>query len=227
MGQIVIPNDIFFENLLDELGNSGQVLLNVKGCSMFPFFRDGKDSALLRPFVPAEGLKKGDVALFRFHGRFILHRCIGKRASAYIFRGDGNCKGTEWAQPENVFAVVKKRLAPAGGPSAGVSSTGVSLAGASSAGVSSTGASLAGASSAGVSSSGVSSEVSSEVSSGVSPGVSSGASSAVSSGSSSGVSSGWKEWDCDSFSWKLCSILWPRTYIVRRLLLAFLRRVYK
>lgn len=150
MGQIVIPNDIFFENLLDELENSGHVLLNVKGCSMFPLFRNEKDSALLRPFVAADGLKSGDVALFRFHGKFILHRCIGKRASAYIFRGDGNCKGTEWANPEDVFAVVEKRIAPSG-----------------------------------------------------------------------------KEWSCSSFSWKLCSRLWPRTYIVRRLLLAFLRRVYK
>lgn len=150
MGQIVIPNDIFFENLLDELESSGHVLLNVKGCSMFPFFRNEKDAALLRPFIPADGLKSGDVALFRFHGKFILHRCIGKRASAYIFRGDGNCKGTEWANPGDVFAVVEKRIAPSG-----------------------------------------------------------------------------KEWSCSSFSWRLCSRLWPRTYVVRRLLLAFLRRIYK
>lgn len=150
MSHIVIPNDIFFENLLDELGNSGHVLLNVKGFSMFPFFRNEKDAAELRPFVPEDGLKKGDVALFRFHDRFILHRCVGRRASAYIFRGDGNCKGTEWARPEDVLAVVEKRVSPSG-----------------------------------------------------------------------------KEWSCESFSWKLCSMLWPRTYIVRRLLLAFLRRVYK
>ncbi len=150
MNQIVIPNDTFFENLLDELENSGHVLLKVRGHSMFPFFRDGRDSAQLRPFITGEGLKKGDVALFRFRGRYILHRCIGKRASAYIFRGDGNCKGTEWARPEDVLAVVEKRISPSG-----------------------------------------------------------------------------KEWSCESFSWKLCSMLWPRTYIVRRLLLAFLRRVCK
>lgn len=150
MNQIVIPNDTFFENLLDELENSGHVLLKVRGHSMFPFFRDGRDSAQLRPSITGEGLKKGDVALFRFRGRYILHRCIGKRASAYIFRGDGNCKGTEWARPEDVLAVVEKRISPSG-----------------------------------------------------------------------------KEWSCESFSWKLCSMLWPRTYIVRRLLLAFLRRVCK
>lgn len=174
MNQIVVPNDTFFRNLLDELGNSGHVLLKVRGHSMFPFFRNGRDSVQLRPFIAGEGLKKGDVALFRFHGRFILHRCIGKRASAYIFRGDGNCKGTEWALPEDIFAVVEKRISP----SAGASSAGAS-------------------------------------------------SSEGASGDSSGGSAGWEEWSCGSFSWRLCSWLWPRTYTVRRLLLAFLRRVYK
>lgn len=163
MSRIVVPNDTFFENLLDELRDSGHVLLKVKGGSMFPFFRSGKDLAQLRPFVMEEGLKKGDVALFRFHGRFILHRCVGRRASAYIFRGDGNCKGSEWAKPEDIFAVAEKRISPS-------SSEDPSSAGASPAG---------------------------------------------------------KEWSCDSFSWRLCSWLWPRTYTARRLLLAFLRRVYE
>ncbi len=150
MSQIVIPNDIFFANLIDELETSGHVLLNVKGYSMFPFFRNENDAALLRPFDRAAGLKRGEVALFRFHGRYILHRCTGKAASAYLFQGDGNCKGTEWAGPEDVVAVVEKRIAPSG-----------------------------------------------------------------------------KEWSCSSFSWKLCSALWPRAYILRRLLLGVLRRVYK
>ncbi len=163
MNRIAVPNDTFFGNLLDELENSGHVLLKVKGHSMFPFFRDGKDSVQLRSFIPAEGLKKGDVALFRFHGRFILHRCVGKRASAYIFRGDGNCKGSEWALPEDVFAVVEKRISPGGKGSSGASPSETSFGG--------------------------------------------------------------KVWDCGSFSWKLCSILWPRTYSVRRLLLAILRRI--
>ena len=59
MSQIVIPNDIFFANLIDELETSGHVLLNVKGYSMFPFFRNENDAALLRPFDRAAGLKRG------------------------------------------------------------------------------------------------------------------------------------------------------------------------
>lgn len=168
MEQITIPNDIFFENLLDELGTSGHVLLNVKGFSMMPFLRNGKDSVLLAPFDPERGLRRGEVALFRYRNRWIMHRCtgtevlchdgriekfrrgkdIGDGRAVYVFRGDGNCSGREWAAPGDVHAVAEKRIAPSG-----------------------------------------------------------------------------KEWSFSSFSWRLCSALWPRTYLVRRLLLGIIRRL--
>lgn len=194
---LTIPNEIFFEAVADELQACGTVLLKVKGASMFPFFRSGKDSALLKKYDPSTPLAKGDVALFRFNSRHILHRCVGKglllrdgrlltgRAAAhfrmecasgqpaqmhgaqpvcggtpgqpaqmrdaqpvYIFRGDGNLSGLEWAAEEDVLAVLEKRIAPSG-----------------------------------------------------------------------------REWGCGSFSWKLCSALWPRSYVPRRLLLALLNRL--
>ncbi len=152
MSNIVIPNDIFFENLLDELSTSGSVLLTVKGWSMFPFFKNEKDAVLLRPFDPSAGLAKGDVALFRYKGKYILHRCTGwgmrSGSAVYIFRGDGNVRGQEYASADEVFAVVEKKIAPSG-----------------------------------------------------------------------------KEWSCNSFSWKLCSRLWPSAYLLRRLFLGVLRRI--
>ena len=179
MPSIVIPNDVFFENLIDELSTSGSVLLTVKGWSMFPFFRNEKDAVLLRPFNPEEGLRKGDVALFRYRGKYILHRCtgcgfispdgqivmlsqsklksiLGRRAASlppsptpvYVFRGDGNPRGSEYAPAEAVYAVVEKKIAPSG-----------------------------------------------------------------------------KEWSCSSFSWKLCSRLWPSGYLLRRLFVGTFRRI--
>ncbi|MGN0190610.1 MAG: hypothetical protein ACI39U_03050 [Candidatus Cryptobacteroides sp.] len=153
MKSVVISNDIFFENLLDELLVSGQVLINVKGYSMIPFLANEKDKVLLRRFNPeTEDLKKGQVALFKFRGRYILHRCVGVLDKGgkkfYKFRGDGNCSGVEWAEPENVYAVMLKRITPSS-----------------------------------------------------------------------------EEWSCDSFSWKLRSALWPRSYLCRRVLLAIIRRL--
>lgn len=168
MEQITIPNDIFFENLLDELEISGHVLLNVKGFSMMPFLRNGKDSVLLAPFDRKRELRRGEIALFRFRDRWIMHRCtgtavlrpdgrigdfhrgkdVGDGRAVYVFRGDGNCSGREWALPGDVYAVAEKRIAPSG-----------------------------------------------------------------------------KEWSFSSFSWRLCSVLWPKTYLVRRLLLGIIRRL--
>ena len=142
-----------FENLLEELLVSGYGLIYVKGYSMVPFLANEKDRVQLRRFDSStEELKKGQVALFKFRGRYILHRVVGTidkgGKKLYKFRGDGNCSGVEWAAPENVYAVMVKRITPSG-----------------------------------------------------------------------------EEWSCDSLSWKLRSALWPRTYIVRRVLLAVIRRL--
>ena len=150
---VQVSNDIFFENLLEELLVSGYGLIYVKGYSMVPFLANEKDRVQLRRFDSAtEELKKGQVALFKFRGRYILHRVVGTidkgGKKLYKFRGDGNCSGVEWAAPENVYAVMVKRITPSG-----------------------------------------------------------------------------EEWSCDSLSWKLRSALWPRTYIVRRVLLAVIRRL--
>lgn len=153
MKSVVVSNEIFFENMLDELLVSGQVLINVKGYSMIPFLANEEDKVLLGRFDPAvDELKKGQVALFKFRGRYILHRCVGREIQGgkdvYRFRGDGNPRGVEWAAPGDVYAVMLKRITPSG-----------------------------------------------------------------------------EEWSCDSFSWKLRSALWPRSYIVRRVLLAVIRRL--
>ena len=114
-----VSNDIFFENLLEELLVSGYGLIYVKGYSMVPFLANEKDRVQLRRFDSStEELKKGQVALFKFRGRYILHRVVGTidkgGKKLYKFRGDGNCSGVEWAAPENVYAVMVKRITPSG-----------------------------------------------------------------------------------------------------------------
>lgn len=119
MNRVVIPNDIFFANLLEELKSGGEVLFTVRGHSMTPFLKNEKDSVMMKRFDPGtDELRRGDVALFRFKGNYVVHRCVsvlwreGRRV--YEFRGDGNCSGWEWAYPENVYAVMSKKITPSG-----------------------------------------------------------------------------------------------------------------
>lgn len=62
--------------LIEESIRDGKsVTLTVRGNSMQPRLRDGKDVVELHPFRP-DDLKVGDVILFRYNKRFILHRII-------------------------------------------------------------------------------------------------------------------------------------------------------
>lgn len=153
---IVVPNEEFFDNIVDEMRVTGRVKLLVRGGSMFPFFRDSVDTVVLRALDENEPLHCGEIYLFKSNGRYILHRLVGikrehcagtelehpvgiereakrectagveqdrsvgiKRETKseglkYVFRGDGNPKGSETAARDMVFAVAEKRIAPSG-----------------------------------------------------------------------------------------------------------------
>ena len=93
---LVIPNDVFFSRVCESLGEGGKVTFTVKGHSMFPFLRSGKDRVcLVKP--ESGGLAAGDVILFRFRGNYILHRIYGIRKTPdgtplYVTMGDGNTR---------------------------------------------------------------------------------------------------------------------------------------
>lgn len=75
-----IPN-IEALNIIEESIKEGNpVRITVRGNSMSPLLLDGKDAVTLRPFVP-DGLKVGDVVLFRYKGAFLLHRIIEIKGS--------------------------------------------------------------------------------------------------------------------------------------------------
>lgn len=117
---IVVPNEEFFDNIVDEMRVTGRVKLLVRGGSMFPFFRDSVDTVVLRALDENEPLHRGGIYLFKSNGRYILHRLESVKREAnrdglkYVFRGDGNPKGSETATRDMVFAVAEKRIAPSG-----------------------------------------------------------------------------------------------------------------
>lgn len=81
-------NDI--ESILER---EGFYLFTGNGDSMWPLLRAGKDIVDIRP-CEASGLKRGDVALYRSHGKYVLHRVLEAHEEYYVTRGD-NCVMTE------------------------------------------------------------------------------------------------------------------------------------
>ena len=62
MDKIVLPNEVFLEEVAVLLDEGREVTLSPKGSSMLPFIREGRDSVVLRK-EPA--VHKGDIVLVR------------------------------------------------------------------------------------------------------------------------------------------------------------------
>lgn len=67
------------------LDSGGEFRMVIKGTSMLPLLRQGKDSVILKKVNP----NKHDVILYqRKEGSFVLHRIVGKRDKGFILCGD-------------------------------------------------------------------------------------------------------------------------------------------
>ena len=115
---LVIPNDVFFNSVTETLSAGTDVVLTVKGYSMFPFMRNGKDKVCLEKYDGGK-LSEGDVILFRYHGKHILHRIYGISTTPdgsllYRTMGDGNVRGMEYARAGDLSGVMVSRISPSG-----------------------------------------------------------------------------------------------------------------
>lgn len=106
-----IDNGIFFrevERLLDE-GDS--VTIRVRGNSMRPLLRDGRDRIILRKYAE-EDVREGAVMLFRYRGMYCVHRIVRVEGDTIVFAGDGNYRMEERASRGDLMAVMRAVLRP-------------------------------------------------------------------------------------------------------------------
>lgn len=95
---IVVPNEEFFDNIVDELRVAGRVKLLVRGGSMFPFFRDSIDTVVLLELGEDEPLHRGGIYLFKSNGRYILHRLARVKHRKVVDCGGCPPRSTEETQ---------------------------------------------------------------------------------------------------------------------------------
>lgn len=108
-----IPNDIFFSMVETQIAEGRSVCFRLKGTSMSPLIRDGKDEVILVPCAK-EDLNVKDVVLFRYHGRHLLHRIIHRDAEHLILQGDGSITAKEQCTVNDVIGKVKAISRPSG-----------------------------------------------------------------------------------------------------------------
>lgn len=110
---LTFPNDQFFSVVEKEISRGNSVQLRVKGYSMYPLLRDKKDGVILNPCTLDE-LEVMDVILFKYNGRYILHRIIKIEGSELYMRGDGSFKAIEHCSRTDVIAKVGAIVRPHG-----------------------------------------------------------------------------------------------------------------
>ncbi len=106
MEKMVVDNNAFFTDVLSVLSEGRRATIPVKGYSMLPFIRGGKDLVVLEK---AGGeIKADDIVLFHMGsaegGRWIMHRVLSVRGDAVDIMGDGVIRNHEHVRRNQVYA---------------------------------------------------------------------------------------------------------------------------
>lgn len=103
--QIELQNKIFFAEVERQLAEGHTVTIKVKGHSMTPLLRDGRDSVVVRA-VRSEDIKLGQLMFFRYRGAWVMHRLCRIDGECLTFAGDGNYRKQESVLRSDVVATV-------------------------------------------------------------------------------------------------------------------------
>lgn len=104
--RILLPNSVnsfVVEELHARLQQGYTVRIAFGGTSMLPLIDPQCDKVVLQPVTSEQALHRGDVCLFIYEGRCVVHRLIRIRGEMLTFRGD-NCRQTETVGRQAVWA---------------------------------------------------------------------------------------------------------------------------
>lgn len=113
MDKLTVDNDIFFHHAIELLKEGKNVTIPVRGYSMMPFIRNMRDSVILEGVEAGSPditqritVKTGDIVLFRYKNRFLLHRIIMIRNGLAEIQGDGVVEAREYCRTDEIYGRV-------------------------------------------------------------------------------------------------------------------------
>lgn len=123
MDKLIVENDEFFGKVVSLLVEGHSVTVPVKGVSMLPFIRGDKDSVVLEGVESCtpEGKSRirvnvGDIVLFRYKERYIMHRILRIENCKAIIQGDGVARNMEICSLDDIYGRVTQILKPGKSP---------------------------------------------------------------------------------------------------------------
>ena len=109
MDKVVLPNDVFLDEVAHLLGEGREVVITPKGRSMLPFIRGEEDHVKL---CKPDSLRVGDIVLAYFENRYVLHRIVAIDGDKITLMGDGNLMGIEQGDRSDVVGKVVEIITP-------------------------------------------------------------------------------------------------------------------
>lgn len=102
MKKVVMHNNVLLPEVARLVAQGEDVTLCVKGVSMLPFIRGGRDSVTL---TAVNEIKDYDIVLAEVADEvYVLHRVVGIEGDQVILMGDGNICGRERCHKDKVMA---------------------------------------------------------------------------------------------------------------------------
>lgn len=111
--RLELSNELFFAEVEQLISQGENVTITIKGNSMRPWLQNSKHKVIVKPLADSI-LQCGDIALFRYKGKHILHRVVKIENDKIIFSGDGNIGIKEHASKDDVIALVESIITPSG-----------------------------------------------------------------------------------------------------------------
>jgi len=105
-----LPNDVWLGEVSQMLREGKPYAIYVKGYSMRPFIEHTRDRVFLEK---RDSYNVGDAVLAQIApGHYVLHRIIEKKGGHLTLQGDGNVRGVEHCQEQDVSGVVTQYIRP-------------------------------------------------------------------------------------------------------------------
>ena len=104
MHKVVVPNAILLGEVKSMLAEGKDVVIPTKGNSMLPFIHSDRDSVTLERV--SGPLSVGDIVLFRYKGKYIMHRIYAIGKDGITLMGDGNLNVMEHCTASDVIGIV-------------------------------------------------------------------------------------------------------------------------
>ena len=111
--RLELSNELFFAEVEQLISQGESVTITIKGNSMRPWLQNSKHKVIVSPLADSI-LQCGDIALFRYKGKHILHRVVKIENDKITFSGDGNIGIKEQASKDDVIALVESIITPSG-----------------------------------------------------------------------------------------------------------------